>query len=107
MLILLGWGRANSHNIDLSFIFLIFSKLAVIYVKTQYLITIIDPLARYCWQYCYSTCILRVACMEGLSQICNNNEEPYQLVFEVGYELRRIYTSPKGLIFALWLCESI
>ena len=39
--------------------------------------------------------------MEGLSQICNDNEEPYQPDFEVGYELRRIYTSPKGLIFAL------
>ena len=40
--------------------------------------------------------------MEGLSQICkNNDEEPYHLVFEVGYELRRIYTSPQGLIFAL------
>jgi len=31
--------------------------------------------------------------------------EPYQLDFEVGYELRRIYTSPKGLKFALWFCE--
>jgi|GEM_PF-1798656 hypothetical protein len=44
--------------------------------------------------------------MEGLSQICNNNEEPYQLDFEAGYEQRRIYTSTKGLIFAFLFCES-
>jgi hypothetical protein len=39
--------------------------------------------------------------MEGLSQICNNNKEPYRLDFEVGYEHRRIYTSSKGLIVVL------
>ncbi len=44
--------------------------------------------------------------MEWLSQICNNNEEPYQHDFEVGHEQRRIYTSPKGLIFAFLFCES-
>jgi hypothetical protein len=51
-------------------------------------------------------CILPVASMEGLSQICNNNEEPYRLYFEVGYEQRRIYTSPIGLIFVLSFFES-